>query len=423
MKHSLKQDLSDKKKRGIMRDEKRTTQVTIPPAYKDEKLALETRIDGSTILNQCARPQNGPGRTFHCSVCNTALKSKSDYEDHIAQVHKKRSRRKDSRRHSTLSATSSSSSKTSIDYDLVTKNKTMNPAKIVDHSGLLYAQNRLIKARYKHQSSYGTRNSSNSKSEAATLSLADSSRATNVQHEDNNAVVADTNICQPATTLDDHRTHCDCTLDPDTSSCRCYCSSVGSTSTAPHHKRRKLSASSDTVLDIELEEQKIQRALSAENSQVEVEIKPIVSNAASCPHPVVNDPNNYCRVCHVSHSTQEAYQVHLQTKHHVVAFPSNKRKPQRPPAVVARPDKLPKCYYMPPIQITFGPTTTTTSSPAGGGGVTTREQIKDASVQPDLDNPNHYCQSCHITKPSRTSYLVHLCMIHQITSRKKKPQM
>lgn len=61
MKHSLKQDLSDKKKRGIMRDEKRTTQVTIPPAYKDEKLALETRIDGSTILNQCARPQNGPG--------------------------------------------------------------------------------------------------------------------------------------------------------------------------------------------------------------------------------------------------------------------------------------------------------------------------------------------------------------------------
>ncbi|GAN09595.1 hypothetical protein MAM1_0277d09125 [Mucor ambiguus] len=353
MKHSLTQLPSKKKqKKRTVRDGKRTIQVAMPPAYKDEKLAFATGTDEVSIKNQCARLQNESA-----------------------------------------------------------KNKTMNPAKIVDHSSLIIAENRLIKARYKHhahlsRNSNGTRRSNN-ESETA-MPLADGSQAADTYDK----VVVDTS-CQTATTSttgalcnasNGHRTNHELTLDPD----KLHLCSIRSKYSTLRHKRRKLNAASNMV-DVEAEDQKIQRALSEslQGSQVEVEINPIISNLSSYPHPVINDPNNYCRVCHVSHSTQKAYQIHLQTKHHV-AFPSSstKRKAQKSPAVT-RPDNLSK--YI-PIQITFDPK----SSPAAA-----REQMKNANVQPDFDDPNHYCRSCHITKPNRKSYLTHLCMIHQTTSRKK----
>ncbi|KAK4521106.1 uncharacterized protein ATC70_013050 [Mucor velutinosus] len=400
MRHSSSQ-MSPKDKRTV-RDEERTIQVAIAPAYKDETLSFTKDTDGAT--NQCARPQKKPVRTFHCSVCNTTLRSKSDYEDHITQNHKKKSTKKDSR-HSSLKA--KIKNETNIDYGLITKNKMMNPAKIIGHSGLIYAENRLIRARYKHHV-YLSSNSRNSDKLETIKLLTDDSQATDIH----NQAVADTS-CQAATTsatgaLDsvsnNHRTSCKITLDPD----KLHRCSVSTRFTAPHHKRRKLNTASD-IVDIEAEDQKMQRALSEslQGSQVEVEIDPVASNVSSYPHPVINDPNNYCRICNVSHSTQEAYQIHLQTEHHV-AFPSSsaKRKAQKPPTVT-HPDKL--CKYM-PIQIAFDPKPSPT---------TTRGQMKDANVQPDLDDPNHYCRSCHITKPSRTSYLTHLCMIHQTTSRKQ----
>jgi len=283
----------------------------------------------------------------------------------------------------------------------------MNPAKIVDHSSLIDAEKRLIKARYKHQPRLSNRSRSNSKSETI-ISLTDGSPATDTS---NNAVVDAS--CQAATILasrtlesvsNSHSASCKITLDSD----KLHRRSLRSPSTTPHRKRRKLQPTSD-IIDFETEDQKIQRALSqsSQEPQVEVVIDPIISNVSSCSHPVLNDPNNYCRVCHVSHSTQKAYQIHLQTVHHV-AFPSSstKRKVQKLP-VVTRTDKL---YKHMPIQIIFDHKSAPTTS---------REQMKDANVQPDLDDPNHYCRSCHLTKPNRTSYLAHLCMIHQITSRKK----
>lgn len=284
----------------------------------------------------------------------------------------------------------------------------MNPAKIVDHSSLISAENRLIRARHKHQSYLPSSSRSNSKSETI-ISLTDGSPATDTS---NNAVVDAS--CQTAMPLatktlesvsNSHYTSCKTTLDSDKS----HCCSLRSPSATLHRKRRKFHTAPD-IVDFETEDQKIQRVLSesSQYSQVEVVIDPIIiSNISSYLHPVLNDPNNYCRVCHVSHFTQKAYQIHLQTVHHV-AFPSSstKRKVQKLP-VVTHPDKL--CKHM-PIQIAFGHKSTPTTS---------REQMKDANVQPDLDDPNNYCRSCHITKPNRTSYLAHLCMIHQITSRKK----
>ncbi|KAL9542564.1 hypothetical protein MBANPS3_008551 [Mucor bainieri] len=408
----------NKTKEGLVRVDKRKIRILIPLAYKDEKLALATDTDGATTVNnKPARPQHESGRTFHCSVCNTTLESKADYEDHIIQTHRKSSIKKQSY-HSTLSVTNSI--KTSIDSNkLAARNKTMNPAKIVDHSGLIYAESRLMRARYRHHahafsSSNVTRKQNHSIKSETSISLTDGSSQATGMHNNNNAVI-DTS-CQTATisateTLgrvsNGHcSSSCKSALNPD----KLQQCSVRSRYTAPQHKKRKLSAASD-MIDIEVEDQKMRRALSecSQRSQAEVEINPIISNVSSHPHPVINDPNNYCRVCHVSHSTQEAYQVHLQTEHHV-AFPSlsTKRKAQNSPAIT-RFDKL--CKYI-PIQITFDPKPSSLKA--------NREQMKDANVLPDIDDPNHYCRSCHITKPSRTSYLTHLCMIHQITRRKSK---
>lgn len=292
----------------------------------------------------------------------------------------------------------------------------MNPAKISNHSSLLKAENRFIKTRYKHSvysssSDNNTRHSNNRS--GPTMSLVNGRQA-----KDKSNMAVNNPDCQtampPTSGALDTMSHnycniCKIALVPDKSH---RCPLILPLS-APLHKRRKLNTAPDMV-DIEADDQKIERALleSLQESQVEVEINPIVSKVSSHTHPAMNDPNNYCRVCHVSHSTQEAYQIHLQTEHHV-AFPSSsaKRKAQKAP-VSTRPNNL--CKYV-PIQIKFDPKSPSLSSPT-----TTQEQMKDANVLPDLDDPNYYCRSCHITKPNRTSYLIHLCMIHQITSGKRK---
>ncbi|CAO0801755.1 unnamed protein product [Mucor circinelloides] len=396
MTHSNSRNSSKKKKR-VMLDKKRTIQIVIPLAHKDPNFTLTTSTNkAKKTENQYKEPRDEPGRTFHCSVCNTSLKTKSDYEDHILQAHRKNSIRKGSH-HNNLST--KEYAKRSKDHDLGTKNKTMNPEKISNHSSLLKAENRFIKAR-------------NNKS-GPTMSLVNGRQA---KDKSNMAVNnPDCQIAMPPTSgaLDivphNYCNICKITLVPDKSH---QCPLILPLS-APHHKRRKLNTAPD-IVDIEADDQKIERALleSLQESQVEVEIDPIVSKVSSHTHPAMNDPNNYCRVCHVSHSTQEAYQIHLQTEHHA-AFPSSsaKRKAQKVP-VSTRPNNL--CKYV-PIQIRFDPKSSSLSSPT-----TTQEQMKDANVLPDLDDPNYYCRSCHITKPNRTSYLIHLCMIHQITSGKRK---
>lgn len=343
-------------------------------------------------------------------MCNTTFTSKSDYEKHIELFHKKKwkSLLKREVRHSNLSITKDAISGNEKNK----RKKSMNPAKILDHNGLANAENRLIKTRYEHNALTCVNNNRNSEIFSST------SKVYRFRNKHNNGTIV-TN-CHTVTTI---TRALDNQFDKKNNKKSYYnkCKSAFKSNELhhcilplQHHKKRKINTILD-IVEIETDNQKIERALieSSQESQIHTDL--IISKTLPCLHPIVNDPNYYCRVCHVSHSTREAYQNHLQTKHHV-SFPSSstvttnlipKREIQSGPAVT-RPNKLCK---MVPIQINFDPKLPFSSS--------NDEQIRNANILPDLDDPNHYCKPCHITKPNRTSYLVHLSMMHKITRKKK----
>lgn len=310
-------------------------------------------------------------------------------------------------RHNNLSITQDASSGNKKNE----RKKAMNPAKILDHSCLANAENRLIKARYKHNALICGSHNRNS---GRFSSISKVYRLQNKHNDDtivtNCHTVAKTAgaLANPSDKKKEKESYCN------------ICKSVFKSDELhrcilplQHHKKRKINTALD-IVEIETDDQKIERTPIESSQESQFDTDPITSKTLPCPHPIVNDPNYYCRVCHVLHSTREAYQNHLRTKHHV-SFPSSstaitnpipKREIQTSPGVT----RLSKLCKMLPIQINFDPKLPFSSL--------NHEQIRNASILPDLDDPNHYCKSCHITKPNRTSYLIHLSMIHKITRKK-----
>ncbi|KAL9554303.1 hypothetical protein MBANPS3_002881 [Mucor bainieri] len=82
--------------------------------------------------------------------------------------------------------------------------------------------------------------------------------------------------------------------------------------------------------------------------------------------PIIDDPNNYCRVCDMTLSKQNTYRVHLLLKHGIE-----------------------------------------------------RNSRLGARLKPDINDPNNYCRVCQRTYNSKPKYHAHLHLFHGITTRQR----
>ncbi|CEP10602.1 hypothetical protein [Parasitella parasitica] len=362
---------------------------------------------------QLVKPRIIPARIFHCSVCNTTFKSQVEYKQHIAQLHKSKLRglpSKEDLRQADSSVIPNDASKT---CNYATGKKLMNPAKITDHSGLADAENRLYKTRFKHSFLF-ERNVDNGNPKKELFSRI---HGQTKNEQDNSTMTIDYYTTTTIGKTPARRSNEEIQkeeghyCDANKSTCQSIKSNQHIISSQYHYKKRKINTTTD-IGDIEYDQQKIKTLFeSPQEPHLEASIESINTKAKSNPHPIINDPNYYCRACHASHSTKDAYQDHLQQEHRMQTssyrvasnhfFNRNRRKT---PTVI----HSSKLYKMTPIHINFG----TKSSPSE------QERISNVSIQTDLDDPNYYCKSCHITKSSKRSYLIHLSMMHKMASKK-----
>ncbi|KAI8641100.1 hypothetical protein BD408DRAFT_444560 [Parasitella parasitica] len=377
-------------------ENQKPVRIVIPLAHKDKKLALISRDESNNNNKQFTGPEIMPGvifRIFHCSVCNTTFRSKLDYDHHIDRLHKNKQKELSSKKDSRQTKSSIITNDPRSNH--VARKKSMNPAKISYHGGLADIEDRLNKSRFKHNftssRNINSRNLGNHSYSGmnyhttTTIIMSSANRFSKVCHKEKGHR---------------HNTRKN-TFKSDTILPQRNC------------KKRKINMATDTV-EIESDQQKIKSLFeSSQGSYLETRIEPIKTATASSPHPIINDPDYYCRACHASHSSQEAYQQHLQIQHHIQILPYlvacnhvSKRNPQK----TSTDTRFNKLFKMTPIHINLG----TTPSPLD------QERIKNVSTQPDLDNPTYYCKSCHITKPNRRSYLTHLSMIHKMTKKRNK---
>jgi hypothetical protein len=196
-------------------------------------------------------------------------------------------------------------------------------------------------------------------------------------------------------------------------------------------------------------------------------IKETDPNAA----PDINDPNHYCFACKIKHPTRGAYRFHLKKEHQIQHIPVkprdlhysdtvdhdfipdenalieqlvnatsvkqqpmsmtvHKKKPlvdnQNKPLLVNNTDKPTlKSYYCNTCETNLQSTARYQIHVEKYHKKMNRD--KEDTIQPNVRDPDFYCQVCKITKPNRRAYLTHLSIIHKInnctTANGRKYQM